>query len=495
MLGPRPLSQSAYDTHPDVACRAIETHRGPVLVDLDETLYLRNSTEDFLDSAWPGPLAFLLVRLLDLLRPWRLTGGLQTRDVWRVAAICIVLPWSLPAWRRTAKRLGREASNAPLVEALNGSDQRKFIVTLGFQPIVAPLVAGMGVRDARLIAMSPWRFRDRRRGKRALVEEAIGEAAVRDALLVTDSLDDLDLLTVCLQPLRVVWPGAAFHPAFRDVYLPGLYISRVKRPGQRYIYRGIISDEYSLWLLASLPFIVTEPLLHVVGLALLSVSFWAIYEQGYVDNDLVGARHEADPKLTREFFETTVRPSAVLPWAWAATCGVAALLMLRWPAGPTVGDFAAWAAVLMLTCFWFRLYNRLDKRTRVWLFAGLQGLRSASFVAVVSISLVGAAALISHVLARWVPYYAYRISGTRYNDEQVGSSRLLFFVVITAGLAMGVGWETLWTPTALVLLAWFAFKARRELIRSYRQSHFITKGRAPTGPIPARQPAAPRVVG
>ena len=35
----------------------IAAHRGPVIVDFDETLYLRNSTEDFLDSARPGWLA------------------------------------------------------------------------------------------------------------------------------------------------------------------------------------------------------------------------------------------------------------------------------------------------------------------------------------------------------------------------------------------------------------------------------------------------------
>ena len=42
-------------THkPDPVIEAILTHRGPVLLDLDETLYLRNSTEDFIDSARPA---------------------------------------------------------------------------------------------------------------------------------------------------------------------------------------------------------------------------------------------------------------------------------------------------------------------------------------------------------------------------------------------------------------------------------------------------------
>jgi hypothetical protein len=45
---------------------AIRAHERPVLVDLDETLYLRNSTEDFIDCAWPGPLALLLLWVLEV---------------------------------------------------------------------------------------------------------------------------------------------------------------------------------------------------------------------------------------------------------------------------------------------------------------------------------------------------------------------------------------------------------------------------------------------
>lgn len=472
------MSLSAFDTSPEDALRAIGTHDGAVLVDLDETLYLRNSTEDFIGSAWPGPLAFLLTRLLDLFRPWRLTGGRRTRDVWRVAVIRTLMPWSLWAWRRKARRLGRQACNMPLLRALNDCPHAKAIVTLGFAPIVEPLVAAMGVRDAQLVAMDPWSFRDRREGKQALVVRRLGQDEVSRALLVTDSLDDHDLLEHCGRPLRVIWPEARFLEAFHDVYIPGLYISRVKRPGMRYVYRSIISDEFSIWVLASIT-LVAQPALHVLGLALLSMSFWAIYETGYVDNDYIGARHEQDPVLTPQFYESPVRLSTVLPWVWAAGCGILALMLLRWPHAPEAHDFMAWAAVLLLTFLWFRLYNRLDKRTRIWLFAGLQSLRSLSFVAVVSVTMVGAVALISHVLTRWVPYYSYRLTGTEYKDGDVGTSRLLFFVLISGGVATVVGWEPFWSPTSVVLLLWFAFKARRELVRSIRNAHLITaRGRS-----------------
>lgn len=85
-------SACQYDVPPDAALAAVRTHGGLVLVDLDETLYLRNSTEDFIDCVWPGLLGLILLRVLDVLKPWCLTGGIDTRDNWRVCAISTFFP-------------------------------------------------------------------------------------------------------------------------------------------------------------------------------------------------------------------------------------------------------------------------------------------------------------------------------------------------------------------------------------------------------------------
>jgi hypothetical protein len=71
------------------------------------------------------------------------------------------------------------------------------------------------------------------------------------------------------------------------------------------------------------------------------VSFWAIYEDGYVDNDRIAERYEKDPVLTQAFFERPVRTSVVLPWVWAAAAGLAGLWLLRWPHLPVLRDLAA----------------------------------------------------------------------------------------------------------------------------------------------------------
>lgn len=181
----------------------------------------------------------------------------------------------------------------------------------------------------------------------------------------------------------------------------------------------------------------------MAGLCLLLVSFWAVYERGYVDNDEIAARFEVDPALPAASPASVVTPRW-RPWIWAALSGLAALAVLRQqplPAGP---DIARWAGVLAAVAVIYYFYNRFDKPTRVWLFALLQLLRAAAFVVVVPVSVVGAAALAARVLARWVPYEDYRYGSGRWNNGMASLRRLLFLRVLrracgSAGAARPVG--------------------------------------------------------
>jgi len=203
--------------------------------------------------------------------------------------------------------------------------------------------------------------------------------------------------------------------------------------------------------------------LHVLGLLFLLVSFWSIYERGYVDNDLIAARFEQTPKLSAEFLHSPVATPRWQPWIWAFACGAIAVVLLRWPVTPMPADFAAWAAVLLATHGWFTMYNRLDKGTRVWMFAGLQFARSAAFVALVPIGLIGGVALGAHVLAKWVPYCVYRLGSKDWPEAPFHLIRLLFFMVLALLLGFSQGLSSLMDGTAMALLAWNLFRARQEL--------------------------------
>jgi len=460
-----------YDTPPDAALAAVLEHCGPLLVDLDETLYLRNSTEDFIDCARPGLLAVLLLRVLEVLRPWNLTGGIATRDTWRVCAISVAFPWTHRRWRARVQVLSDRYANQELRATLKVRSQPPVILTTGFRPIVAPLVAALGFADARLVAMRMASFADRRDGKLRLAVRELGADAVSNGLVVTDSVGDLELLDTCARPLRTVWPGAWCRPALSQVYIPGEYVSRVKRPGKHYILRGILQEDFAFWLLSSIG-LAADPLRHLAGLLLLLLSFWAIYERGYVDNDLIAARHETDPKLSATAGRVQVATPAVQPWIWALLAGAAAVAVLHSDLRSWAVGFACWVTVLAATQACFSLYNRLDKMTRVWLYPLLQFARSAAFVVIVPVLPAGVAALGAHVLSRWVPYQVYRLASKGWPAVRPELIRAVSFVLLLLLMAASLGPSVLLTWSTLALLLWNVFRARRDIhvvVRSARR--------------------------
>ena len=469
------MSTNEFDAEPELALHAIPPFAGPVMVDLDETLYLRNSTEDFLDTAVPSALAFILLKVLDLIRPWRWSGD-QTRDAWRVRAICLLMPWTLLLWRRRAAKLAAQWVNKPLLESLTNAAQTKrlTVVTLGFEQIVKPLLAGFGLANTALIAMSPWRLSERNGGKLARVNGVVGAETVEQSMLVTDSLDDRDILEKCARPLRVIWPQARFISAFSGTFIPGQYVSKVKRPGQQYIYRMILREDYLFWLLASIS-LATNYFTHVIGLGVLLFSFWTLYEWGYYDNDQVGSKFEDDPHLSDAFEHNPVRYSTTMAWIWALGSGVAALFILRWPAYPAATDYLAWLAALLAIfgCYW--IYNRIDKVSRIWLYGALRFLRVAAFAVVVPMSVVGAAALAAYTISRWVPYLTYRTAKDGWVESRLHTTWLVFFIATCVLMAFAVGWHVLWTPVTLLFLAWNVYKARYELKDYARNVHRIDK--------------------
>ncbi|MDT8855512.1 haloacid dehalogenase-like hydrolase [Paracoccaceae bacterium Fryx2] len=469
-----------HDPHlalPRPALDALAAFDGPVLVDLDETLYLRNSTEDFIDSARPGILVMLVLKLLEIVAPWRWTGGHETRDVWRVRLVGALFPWVWPAWRARCRPLAAEHGNAALLSALATRQPLPIVVTVGFLPVVTPLIAALGLAGARVVAARPDRFSDRSEGKLALAAGALGQDLVRQSMVITDSVADRPLLDACAQPLRVIWPEARYRPAFAGIYYPGRYILKVKRPDDRlYIARSILWEDFTLWVLCSV-WVAALPVAHLAGLLLLLVSFWAIYERGYVDNDLVAERFEASPTLSRTFGKTEVATPSVEPWLWAAGCGTAAIVALRWPQVPAWSDPVAWAGVLLATWLWFRLYNRFDKATRVWLYLGLQLARSAAFLVLVPVVVLAPVAIAAHAFAKWLPYILYRAGRETRDWPGIPTHlvRVLCFAALALVLVAAEGPQAVFQASSVALLLFFAFKARREFMAVVRSARRIDR--------------------
>ena len=119
--------------------------------------------------------------------------------------------------------------------------------------------------------------------------------------------------------------------------------------------------------------------------------------------------------------------------------------------------------MLAATSLWFRLYNCLDKDTRVWMFWGLPLARGAGFAAIVPVAPIGAIAIGAHVLAKWVEYLAYRRE-RRWPDLPTHLVRLVHFAVLAAVGLVAAGAAVLGSglvPALFLML--FGWKARGDL--------------------------------
>lgn len=467
--------KSPYDVTPEQALSSIAAHDGPVVVDFDETLYLRNSTSDFLSSARPSLLAFALVKLVDVIKPWRFArGNGELRDMWRIRVLLAVMPWTIGRWRRQAATTARFNLNERLAETLRPAQRPVIVSTLGFEPVVKPLLEGFDIGKLELVAMDPWDSEQCGRGKLALTSEAVGAQTVSASAVVTDSMDDRELLAAGRIPMRVEWPEAGPGEAFNRLYYPGRYLTKVKRPGSRYV-RKIIKEDVALWILATV-WVAENPITDSIGLMLLALSFWAIYETGYVDNDLVAEEHEEEPALTTEFRQRKVTFPPRAPFLWATVSGALGLLVLRMPNLPSLLDLLLWALVLWFSLGVFRIYNRLDKGTRILMFPILQLLRTAAFIVVVPTVPLAIVAITIHVIMRWASYYVYRtVPGGWPGGADLLVVRLVVFVAIGLVLISQQTWSELWSLTTLSLLAWHLFLARTALPAAIRNAHRIDR--------------------
>lgn len=223
-----------------------------IILDFDETLFLRNSTAEYIDSLRPRLLGFIVIFILKALRPWRWLpkpfSGKKTKDWYLVTVPSILLPWSWFLWQKQAKKLARKYSNEQIVRAVNTSNKTPVIVaTLGFNFIVAPILEQMPIEHDRIVGCKFWDgASDRNLGKLAMVQRILSKSIIDQAILVTDSPDDLPLLEAVGYPCLCVWLGAKYEDPFRDFWLYRLYqkFKKLSRQNQN----ESIPQERSEWI-------------------------------------------------------------------------------------------------------------------------------------------------------------------------------------------------------------------------------------------------------
>ena len=276
---------------------------------------------------------------------------------------------------------------------------------------------------------------------------------------------------------------------FKKVYFPFAYLEKVKRRGENYTLKIILSDDLPLLLLA-FSWQATNSILHGTSLIFLLVSFWCVYEIGYYENDLVAEKYEQKPKLASTYHGHKQMMETGYPWLWSLVLGWIGIVLLNKAQGvylpfagllvektiinPTILFFLSWIVFLTCVRYCFKIYNYLNKQARTWLYLILQSLRYYGFLWITSTNLIGISILFSHVLSRSLLYIVYRYSGGNSHNwprelpEKFLRCCIFIFILITLcfgenSLAIWQSWQT-WA-----ILLWCAIRCQYQIRKTLSQ--------------------------
>jgi hypothetical protein len=465
------------------------TSASQVLVDFDETLLLRNSTEEYLGTLQPKIVGIYFLTLLDYLKPWnwfpgRLRGEVS-RDWVRVASATMLFPWTLLLWPGYAKKLAQIHQNQILVNALQSNSYLKVSVTTdGFRPVVAPILRHLQLDGAELHACRLWLGGvDRLHGKYNRLKKTIGIDEISNSIVITDSPNDIALLQSARQAYLIQWPQSRYIQAMAAAYAPFLYVVKFKH-SLKYLLNGILMDQWMILVLAS-SWVAPQPILHAVGLLFLIASFWCIYELGYYENDYVAEQYEKNPNLKET---TLIRPEApvIQPWVWAGLLSVPGLLLLQWAMMAelklTINSAIiekilwmapCWLAMLLVMRLVYWAFNHVDKRTRVWLYILLQYSRLPAFAIFILVSPVGTILLSSQTLVSWVRYVVYRYQGNM-NEVPHAIFRLATLCFLGTMLVISNGIDAVLTWQAGAILGFCLVRSLSTLPQLINQIRLVS---------------------
>lgn len=323
-----------------------------------------------------------------------------------------------------------------------------------------------------------------------MVQAVLGDGAIAQAMLITDSQDDAPLLSAVAAPCLFVWPEAAYIPAMSDIYVPFFYLEKVKKAGYPYFLKEVIGNDFAILILAT-SWQSTHPWIHGIAMAFLLLSFLCVYEMGYMENDLIAERFEKKPALSELYLRHKQKINFWWPWVWSASFAMPGLFLLHWsdvllfetspltfdwvtfnPAATLGSQVLAWFLFLGVVRLFFSFYNHVDKYSRVWLYPILQAFKSLGFLSVAATNAVGTLLFMATVLAYWLPYIIYRYAKKGWPEGNIAQLfRLVVFTFLIIAMAVGTeDWSLLWTGQVLAMGAYVIWRGAGPLVRVVRSA-------------------------
>ena len=232
------------------------------------------------------------------------------------------------------------------------------------------------------------------------------------------------------------------------IYIPLIYSEKIKRPDKKYILNNIIGEDF-LILLLSFTYNSPHPWSNAFGLLMLQISFWCIYELGYIENDIIGEKFEDKAVLSYNYKSFNYSFPLWQPWVWSLCLSIIGIVFLSRDIVITgklnsalyltdnnlnllqaVEGLTFWVAFLSFLRALFHIYNHLNKQSRVWLYFLLQASRYCGYLVLLTTSTAGIFLLFSVVLTRSIQYALYRYLGGKRNDWPMDFPKYFFCLLI-----------------------------------------------------------------
>ena len=270
----------------------------------------------------------------------------------------------------------------------------------------------------------------------------------------------------------------------KHIKWPFYYTAKIKRtPG--FLIKQVFLEEFWIVLLAFGIFVLPLDLTVFASLILLFCAMLSVYEIGYAQNDRIGQRKEANPKLSQSFEDLGEFVIAPYAWLWAivfTTIGVFVLgeapqmtalerLGLEQLGTGLTGDaamIAIWLGLIALSQIVFAVFNHAPLFWRVYLYVPLHVSKYFAPAIFFATGLVGMLFLAAHIVRTWSLYAIRRADG---DMEFVASQfiRLVFVILMLVLISVVQPADQIWSAwQTWLILAFCVFRAAPELLRKMK---------------------------
>ncbi len=421
-----------------------------VFYDFDNTLFLDNSTNLYFNTIRPRWLVLIIFSIVNFIFDRFKINRFVWEDYIKTIIGVYLFPIAYLKWKfSTSKYFAKELLNKELLKNNFANGKKLIVISFGHKEIIQPILKHMGIGDYVLISskVSLIPHNIRKKGKLHYINKYLNQDDKEKALFVTDSKDDRELLEYFHNSFLIVWRKQT-PVSFHNIYVPLKYTAGCKYNVKDILWNQHIGEDFIILLFAYSIFMPLD----IFALFMLFLSFFAVYEIGYYENDFKAIKNEANPSLSGKQSEYLDYPIYSGGFIWALITSAIGILYFS---TDFLVDYLSWLGILIGLFFTFRLFNNLKPDNRIYIFPFLQIFKTFSYTLVLKINPIGMVLLFAQVMRQTTNYHIYRMGGDIRKFKRQNHRLLIFTIVTTILFIIGlINLNDILTIQFLLILLW-----------------------------------------